>query len=180
MNKDKIVKTIKKLLKFAAAVAVICFTFMCILTVIFTSWKDAKINNLNVYYSKVTKDCTAGLYEWDGNTENMTVIIPDEFEGIKLSNLGGKGTGSAPALFHISLPENIEIRDEYNFTVKLGKNINCAEHFLYTDEYTDYKGNLLCRINYYYEVSEDNKWIYSKDGKIYDKKTDEPVGLFYE
>jgi len=171
-------KVFKKTLKIATAAAVIYFTFMCVLAVIFTSWKGAKINNLNVYYSKITKDCTAGLYEWDGNTENMTVIVPDEFEGIKISNLGGKSIGSSPALFHISLPEDIEIRDEYNFTIKLGKNINYAEHFLYTDEYTDYKGILLCKINYYYEVSEANKWIYSKDGKIYDKKTDELISYY--
>lgn len=171
-------KVFKKTLKIATAVAAIWFTFMCVLAVIFTSWKGAKINNLNVYYSKVTKDCTAGLYEWDGNTENMTVIIPDEFEGIKISNLGGKSNGSAPALFHISLPENAKIGEEYNFTVKLGKNIDYAGHFLYTEEYTDYKGNLVCKINYYYEVSEDNKWIYSKDGKIYDKKTDELISYY--
>lgn len=170
---------LKKALKIVAILAVICFAFMCILAVVFASWKETKVNNLNIYYSKLSKDCTAGLYEWDGNTENKIIIIPDEFEGIKISNLGGPSSGSAPALFYIGMPENVKTGDEYNFTIKLGKNIKYAHNFLYSDEHTDYKGNVLCKVHYYYEVAPDNKWIYSKDGKLYDKKTDELLGDIY-
>lgn len=172
-------KAVKKILKIVLTLAVIYFAFISVLAVYFTSWKDAKINNLNLYYSKLSNDCTVGRYEWDGDTENMTVIIPDEFEGVKINNLGGPAAGSAPASFYIDVSENAETSEEYSFTVKLGKNIKYAEHFLYSDEAADYEGNVLYKVNYYYEVSEDNKWLYSKDGKLYDKKTDELIGDIY-
>ena len=170
---------LKTILKIVVTVAVIFFAFLCILSIVFTSWKGTKVNNLNVYYSKLTNSGTAGHYEWDGNTENMTVIIPDEVEGEKIDSLGGAVGRGAPVLFHIIMPENVKFDEEYNFTVKLGKNIKYAHNFLYSDEYTDYRVNVLYKVNYYYECSEDNKRIYSKDGKLYDKKTDELLGDIY-
>jgi len=166
---------VKVISKIVITITVIGVVFAFLWAVYLISWEDVEINNLNFYCSKVTRTCTVGHFEWDGDIENMTVIIPDEVDGKKVKSLGGANGSSAPAFFQIIMPEDIKFGEEYNFTVKLGKNIKYADIFLYSYECTDYKSNVLYKVNYYYECSDDNKWIYSKDGKLYDKKTDKLI-----
>lgn len=61
-----------------AVVAVIAVSFIEDAVEIST-WESAEIKtNLDAYYNKLTKDCFIGEYYWDGNIENMTIVVPDK------------------------------------------------------------------------------------------------------
>lgn len=192
-------KVFKKTLKIATAAAVICFVFLTITAVYFISWETVEINNLSLCYSKVTKECIAADINWDGDTENMIFTLPDEYEGIKINSLGGTSGLGTPILFYIDVPDEMEFDssgithvateedlagmiDEntitYKFTVNIGKNVKNFEYFHYKEYYIGENGKVMYIIDIDYEVSPDNKWAYSKDGKIYDKKTDELISYY--
>ena len=174
-----------------AIILIICISFFGLLPVYFTSWENAKINNLNVCYNKVTGFCFAGAFEWDGNIENMTFTVPDEYEGMKIKSLGHNST---PALFYVMVPESFhpevvsctESEDcsgtvnedaiTYTFTVKLGKNIKHFEDFTYKEYFMDADDNVVYIVEIKYECSPENTWAYSKDGKLYDKDTKQLLG----
>ncbi len=181
----------KKAIKIIILIAIICFTFIALLAIYFSSWEDAEINNLNIYYNKVSKMCIAGRLEWDGNTENMTFTVPDEYQGIKINSLGGSVGKGAPVLFSVTVPESLHpevvSRTEseacvgavnkdtitYTFTVKLGKNIRNFEMFTYKEYFMDENDNVIYIVETKYECSEDNEYAYSKDGELYNKRNDQ-------
>ena len=170
-------KAIKVILSIIVIIPLLVGTLM---TVTYSGWSQLEEDeDFLIYYHKWTGNVLVADYFWDGDENNMIVTIPDETDGKKIKSLGGFIGRGVPVSFYINLPDSVEKRGEYNFTVKLGENIKSAYRFLYSDEFTDINGDLVCVINYYYEVSEDNKWIYSKDGKLYDKKTDELIGYIY-
>ena len=184
----------KTIIKIITSVIIVYFTFSFLLAIYYTSWEETKINNLDVYYSKVTRSCLAGCFEWDGNTENMTITVPDEYEGMKIKSLGGFVGMGTPTLFFIMVPEYLhpevvscteyedcigtvsEYTVTYSFTVNLGKNIKNFEKFTYKDYYMDANDNVVYIVETKYECSQENNWAYSKDGKLYDKKTNQLLG----
>lgn len=179
----------KTVIKILTTFVVICFTFTIFLAIYFTSWRDVKINNLNIYYSKVTKECLASWFEWNGDTENMTFTVPDEYKNMKIKSLGGPVGMGTPTSFHIMVPDSMHpevvsyagseecvgvINEDtvtYSFTVKLGKNIRYFDSFPYKEYYMDENDNVIYIVETKYECATENKWAYSKDGKLYDKKT---------
>lgn len=143
--------------------------------------------------SSIRKECFVFYNGWDGDEDNMTINIADEVNGYKVVTLGGYiGTGY-PMEFHIDipdiqaatdcwcsdLPEDAEVIT-YHFTVNLGKNIRKIYSWG-LDEY--------CRVadtNQYRQVlltvncTEENKYFYSIDGKLYNKSDDTLVeGISY-
>lgn len=175
MNKRKILKAVKWIVGVSASVYVLfflLFLYNC------SGWSQLEEDgDFRIYYHKWSGNVLVGDYRWDGDENNTTVTIPDEADGKKINSLGGFIGRGSPLLFYVNLTDSVKKSGEYNFTVKLGENIKHVYRFLYTDEFTDINGELKYKVNYYYEVSEDNKWIYSKDGKLYDKKTDELLGV---
>ena len=184
----------KKAIKIViTAVVIICVSLIVLLPIYFMSWENAKTDNLNLYYNKVTKSCLAGHFEWDGNVENMTFTVPDEYEGMKIKSLGGT-IGSAPTLFYVMIPDSFQQQVvshtcsedcvgvvnkdtiTYTFTVNLGKNIRHFEEFTYKEYFMDANDNVVYIVETKYECSADNKWAYSKDGKLYDKDTNQLLG----
>lgn len=187
----------KKAIKILTTIAIILITFFIIFTVLsaiyFASWEDGKINNLNIYYNKVTKFCLAGEFEWDGDTENMTFTVPDEYEGLKISSLGGSVGRGVPVLFCVIVPDSLhpevvsctEIEEcvgvvnedtvTYSFTVKLGKNIKTFKRFTYKEYFMDANDNVIYIVETKYECSEDNKYAYTENGKLYNKRTNQLV-----
>lgn len=186
-------KVLKLILKVVSALAIAYVVFMTWLAIYYTSWENGKADSINICYSKLTKECVAAYIEWDGDAENTTFTVPDEYEGMKVNSLGGLVGMGTPEQFFVMLPEDMysgtetcvgmeELAGEadentvaYNFTVKLGKNIKNFEYFVYKDYYMDDRDKVICTVNIEYEVSPDNKWVYSQDGKIYSKKTNELI-----
>ena len=189
---DEIKNKIRIGIKIILVVIVLNLAFAGFVIARNTSWKEGKAENLKIYYSNIARECIASTLEWDGNYDNMTFTIPDEYEGLKVKSLGGV-PGMAPTEFFISIPEVMHpeatgtTEDEecigetdedtvtYSFTVNLGNNMRKFEHFAYKEYYMDENGKVIYIVEIHYECSPDNKWVYSQDGKIYDKKTNELI-----
>lgn len=136
-------------------------------------------------------------YHWDGTDEKRKIVIPDTFDGKKVTSLGGFMGRGAPTAFHIVLPDEYEIEysDERNarpddnvpienilFTLYLGENISefkCVDckNLLYC------KGNdgntFYIRLEFYIECSENNPYFYSNEGRLYDRNDDSLVKDFF-
>lgn len=154
-----------------------------------TGWEvDTTENGIGVYYNKITKSCFVGSYLWDGNTENTIIVVPDEYKNYEVSSLGGVYGRGVPVNFSVVMPAEVtedvySVSDEsenyeaatYTFTVIIGKNIKKLDHFDYEDCYYNEDGSVRFIVKMNYECSPDNKWIYSQDGKLYDKKTNEMI-----
>lgn len=146
-----------------------------------------------VNYTKgfLRSECFAGVYDWDGGEDTMTISIPDECDGYKVVSLGGFVGKGAPSAFDIHFPDSAFVETEdtiytdeqiitlYHFTLNIGKNVkdiaNVGAAFLSGHEETT-----VCVLPLFtVTCSEDNKWFYSKDGKLYDRSTDALVNAFY-
>lgn len=174
MNKRKVLKAVKWI---AVALSSAYVLFFLLFAYASTGWSRlGEDGDFLIHYHKWSGDAVVADYFWDGDENNMTVIIPDEADGKKINNLGGP-TRRGLCIFKIECPFVIKEDSEFNFTVKLGTNMKHADHFTYSEKISFESYGVDYRVNYYYEVSENNKWIYSKDGKLYDKKTDELLGI---
>ena len=176
-------------IKLAISLLVIVAVFVVGIIVVMTGWKvDTTENGVEVYFNKITKNCFVGSYLWNGNSENTIIDVPDEYENYKVSSLGGIYGRGVPVNFSVVMPdeflEGIEsVSNEgddfeettYTFTVKLGNNIKTLTNFIYEDYYYDEDASVRFKVKMHYECSPDNKWIYSQDGKLYDKKTNEMI-----
>lgn len=181
----------KIILKVVLSVSVIAFVITVMIIIRNFSWQQVKEDNLNIHYNKMTRECFAADYEWDGNHENMTITVPDECDGLKVKSLGG--FTAAPTLFYVIVPEKmhpeaVSVTEDikcigtidkntvtYTFTVKLGKNIRDLERFTYEKYYMDDSGKVIYIVEMNYESSTENKWIYSENGKLYNKKTNKLI-----
>lgn len=156
--------------------------------------------------NKAANCCFVGSYDCVEYTENLEITIPDDYEGIPIKRVGGYYGRGVPAPFSISLvglymntPEGseydaifsgnineFEISEDYSvedivFNLNIGKNIENIDYVV-MDEYYPHI-NEDGSITFYHPVvkikcSEDNKHFYSKDGKLYYKRTDKLVSDF--
>lgn len=150
--------------------------------------------------------CFVGSFNCDEYTENMEITIPDEYEGKPITQIGGYFGRGVPSPFRISVsdiyvnaPEGSEYHSIYSgdidefdieadytvqnivFTLNIGKNIKTIKYVNMDDYYPHINEDN--SITFYHPVveincSKENKFFYSKDGKLYDKKTNESVGDF--
>lgn len=156
--------------------------------------------------NKVARCCFVSHYDCTKYTENLEITIPDDYNGIPIKRIGGSSGSGFPAPFCISLydlyvnaPEGGEYRGTFSrdavecenpedytvedvvFTLNIGKNIEVIE-WVDMDAYYPHI-NEDGSITFYHAVvnitcSDENKYFYSKDGKLYDKKTDELISDF--
>lgn len=142
-------------------------------------------------------------YIWDGdeskmrksdsngnNTNIYDVYIPDEYNGTKITNMGGYLGRGLPAPFCIGFPEKYDIPNEddlafstddeefvrdkeydtYTFVIHIGPNVE--EFYGEDDTYCgreDENGenqDIFYKINYEYEIDAANKYLSLKDGKV--------------
>ena len=168
------------------------------------------------YTSEETGDFTIGVNELGNKCfvctckftevqDEYTIIIPDDYNNIPITQLGGAFGKGAPAPFMVDIadfymnaPEDSEfdsvysktlIESDFKFTIEnvlfnisIGKNIKKIER-ISLDEYYPHI-NEDETITFYHPVvkincSEDNEYFYSKDGKLYDKKTDKLIDFPY-
>ncbi len=167
---------------------------------------SAEIDGFYVAINKTANCCFVGEYNCTEYTENSEITIPDDYEGIPIKRIGGYYGRGVPTPFSIhfadlymNAPEGseydaifsgdineFEIPEEYIiedvvFNLNIGKNIEVIE-FVVMDEYYPHI-NEDGSITFYHSVvnincSDENKYFYSKDGKLYNKKTDELISDF--
>lgn len=167
---------------------------------------SAEVDGLYIAINKTSKCCFVGGYQYTEYTENPEITIPDDYNGIPIKRIGGYFGRGFPTPFSISLAElymnapedseydaifigdrnEFEILEDYViedvvFNLNIGKNIEVIE-FVDMDEYYPHI-NDDGSITFYHSVvnincSDENKYFYSKDGKLYNKKTDELITDF--
>lgn len=59
------------------------------------------IDGLELYTSKSKKDAFVGVYFWDGDANNTTIVIPDEYEGCAVTAFGGSYDIGVPVGFDV-------------------------------------------------------------------------------
>ena len=158
-------------------------------------------NGFGIGVNRVANTCYAAAYECAGNAEKIEITIPDAYDGIPVKRIGGSYGRGLPQPFAISFAElymnapegsvyyntvftwdtlQNAIKDDYSVVVvpvilNIGENI---ETIYYVDMDTYYPHiNDDGSVTFYHPAvyvncSENNKFFYSKDGKLYEAQTD--------
>ena len=140
-------------------------------------------------------DCFVSSYQWDGTEEGKTIVIPDRYQNLPVTSLGGYYGRGVPSPFCIRLPEEYDIeyysgslRANDNMTVRdiefrlyIGKNVsefsrNAAKNYNICREGEE---QVCIRTTFYVECDEKNKTFYSSDGKLYSRADDTLVDEFF-
>lgn len=165
-----------------------------------------ELDGFEICINKVANCCFVGGYDCTEYTENLEITIPDDYNGIPIKQIGGYSGTGFPAPFSISLftlymnaPEESEYyavfdgdavkygsSEEYTvedvvFTLNIGKNIEVIDYVEMDAYYPHINDD--GSITFYHAVvnitcSDENEHFYSKDGKLYDKKTNELISDF--
>ena len=139
------------------------------------------------YVNKVSHRAFAGNYVWDGDPDHMTIVVPDEVDGVPVTSLGGYFGRGVPTFFGVTLPEayrssitpqeGMEVQEELVFTVELGKNVkelNCVD-MGYDTVAVQLGTATRYRVSYVYQCAEENPTFYARDGVLYRRADGQPV-----
>ncbi|MBO5645488.1 MAG: hypothetical protein J6S59_00070 [Clostridia bacterium] len=158
-----------------------------------------------VSVNKTANCCFVGVYTCADPHENREITVPDAYDGRPVTKLGGYYGRGVSAPFGISLevcmnaPKGdkyanvfygdigeFQISDDYTvedivFDLYIGKNIKEIDN-VEMDVYYPHI-NADGSITFYHPVvrvvcAEENKYFYSEDGKLYNRKTNEPIAAF--
>ena len=196
----------KRILGLLLLVTVICSFCGCSLLYDYESYA---VGSFDVGYSSALNNAFLGAYNWDGTEENMNIVIPESYNGIKITELGGYFGRGVPSPFTISLTDNAlnalcenamewqYVSDTANidncniqylrFELNVSKYISEVENFYAGDitvakyvENGEVKYNAYV-LTCYVTCDADNEKFYAKDGKLYFKETDTLVeNIIYE
>ena len=156
--------------------------------------------------NETANTCFVGQYTCREYTENMEITVPDEYDGKKVTRLGGYfGRGAsvpfgisvahvymnAPAgdrfamIFHDDLTAYrlgvAYYEEDVPFVLNIGRNVKSVENVDLGRKYPHINED--GSVTFYHPVvyincSEENKNFYSENGKLYNKKTDELITDF--
>ena len=157
--------------------------------------ETAEENGFSYGINRVGDSCFVSTYICEAYTEGIEITIPDEYDGVPVTCLGGYLNGKTANPFVIKLSDCEQayndvpiyrIKEPYvikdiSFVLHIGKNIsdieyvNMAKYYPYSND----DGT----VTVYHPVveiicAEENPLFYSKDGKLYDKKTEELITDF--
>lgn len=146
-------------------------------------------------YSKI--EVFIGACFWDGG--DRTIRIPDEYDGKRVTVLGGYSGIGCPDPFMIILNDKDydlcastvadegDIYETLVFTVKIGKNIKEIKNVdgeLYWGIEGEKDGewyfDIMYKVAYRFKVDSRNKAYYSYGGKLYRKRDKMLLPFFYE
>ncbi len=176
--------------------ALLIFPFVLILVFILAQYEDAVTEDgMNIGYNKLTKKafcygCEAG--------EKREFTIPDTFEGIPVTMLGGYIGRGFPCPFSLWVDGGEDVYgchdvtvpqgDEYEtivLTVHIGKNL---KELTYIDDCfwgirdLDPEGetfDVLFKVVYSFTVNEENETFYAEDGRLYYKTNHQLAEEFF-
>lgn len=169
----------------------------------FLFYDSETVGEYFIGYRNFGKKAFIGCCTWDGDRDNMVFTVPDEYNGIKITMLGGYIGRGYPCPFTVSpkldkaggertfSTDSAGDDDEYEtlvFTVRFGVNISelvyvSGENYIgkdISDSATElgYRSDIMYKIVYRFEVDENNTAFYSKDGKLYNKIDDSLIDEF--
>lgn len=166
------------------------------ITTIDTDWGSMAIG-----YSNVLRQSFAGPMTC--NTQSIKITVPDEYDGMKITGLGGYFGRGVPTPFSICRVIESEGDYEssygcdlefainlpapeggskqyftYEYVLVLGKNIKTVYAGMGADA-RETEDSVSFHIPYVYvEIDQENKYFYAKDGVLYERSTDEKVDGF--
>ena len=159
------------------------------------------VGKFDVGYSKMLNNAFLASYHWDGSDEAKNIVIPEEYQGIPITDLGGYYGRGVPCAFGVSFSESLQnefcseanewfVSNTYediegvetiylNFNLHISKNIKqITAHTLdifYEGMYSngeDYHPIIMVVPLYNITCDEDNDTFYSENGKLYYKNDD--------
>ncbi len=162
-------------------------------------------NGFSMGVNRIANTCYVAQYTCTEHTEKLGITIPDEYDGVPVRRLGGYyGRGlSQPfslsfADLYMNAPENSVyasvfsgehlqyVEDEFSVVdipvvLNIGKNIETIYH-VDMDEYYPHVNDdgsvIFYHTTVYINCSDENQFFYSKNGKLYEKKTDKLITDF--
>ena len=144
--------------------------------------------NLYFTYNKLGGSCVVSHGLWPEAEETLTVEIPDEMNGRRVTAMGDSypdpflfnfEEGTAYACHEEMLPEDAVIIPRY-LTVEIGKNLRVLGDIEMKQYYCDQKDpKVFYRILVTVECSEKNRNFYSENGKLYTKAGNRQVDAFF-
>ncbi len=168
--------------------------------------ESVTVNGFEIGVNRVANTCYAAAYECTVYTERLGITIPDEYDGIPIKRIGGCYGRGLPQPFSISFadlymnaPEGsayasvftgdisqYTITDKYSVVVipvvlNIGENIETIDYVdmdVYYPHVNDDGSITFYRPAVYINCSENNKFFYSKNGKLYEKNTNKLVHDF--
>lgn len=196
----------KKLLAVLLTIAlIVCFSGCAPENYSLLYTQDGVIDGFKVAVNEKANCCFVGWYTCTEYVENQEITIPDEYENVPITRIGGYYGRGVPTAFDINIadlymnaPEGsrydcLFLRETVNaetlehtieelpFVLNIGKNINTV---VYVDmDYYYPHLNEDGSVTFYHPVvyvncSEENEYFYSENGKLYDKKTNELISEF--
>ena len=162
-------------------------------------------NGFRIGVNRIAKVCYAAGYECTAHTEKLGITIPDEYDGVPVKRIGGFYGRGLPQPFSLSYaelymnaPEDSEyasvfsgehlqyVDDEFSVVdipvvLNIGENIETIDYVdmnKYYPHVNDDGSIIFYHITVYINCSEENQFFYSKDGKLYEKKTDKLITDF--
>lgn len=180
MSKKKIVAIIILAL-LILSLPILIFYLLCYETrLAYGFQKVVTDDNIKYGCSAVTNVCTVSSVTLDPNVEKVEISIPDKLtDGTLVEGIGYITKGKdffdikieGTKLEYSGLEDENQNVTDYFVTLRLGKNIKIANCLLDLNEiiYQVKNTDEYIRINITYEVSPDNRWYYSENGKLYEK-----------
>ena len=165
-------------------------------------------DGFDIGYNTGTNDAYVATYHWDGDENNMRIAIPESYNGMPITALGGYHGLGVPDAFGIELPDAYknELSSEANFwgwsnvytdferveTVYLNFNIHISKNletitlsslgYICYGKYFDgenYELKALAVLRYTFTCDDENRIFYAKDGKLYYKEDNTLVSHIY-
>ena len=150
------------------------------------SFDNGKIvDNVQYYFNSKEKTCFAAGYIWDGKSTD--IVIQDEVDGYKVTELGGyvgrgyptpfcihykyynDNDGPFNLLWESDVPETAVVH-YVNFNIKIGKYVNCLQNIDFSDYYMMDKNNYFKPLVTFSVSPENNDFSVDKSGKIFNVK----------
>lgn len=150
------------------------------------SFDNGKIvDNVQYYFNSKNKTCFAAEYLWDGKSTD--IVIQDEVDGYKVTELGGyvgrgyptpfcidykyynDNDGPVNLLWESDVPETAVVH-YVNFNIKIGKYVNCLQNTNFSDYYMMDKNNYFKPLVTFSVSPENNDFSVDKMGRIFNVK----------
>ena len=97
----------KRIIALCVIAVLVCGVFAgCDASVFYN--ETAVVDGLTIEISRKANNCFAGCYTCDGYEENMEITIPDSYDGVPLTQLGGYVGSGAPSPFCIEMGRYFE------------------------------------------------------------------------
>jgi hypothetical protein len=170
-------------------------------------WTEvAEYDGFHIGVNNTADCCFVGVYEASAYADRYEITVPDSYNGMPITRVGGYIGSGAPSPFFISLSnlymnapqgseysgvyagniEEFNISEPYTvvdvvFTLNIGKNIEKIEYVdmeLNFPHINEDGSVTFYRAVVFIQCSEENQHFYSLDGKLYDKGSDVLITQF--